>query len=81
MGHVWTIFQPLLFGLIGAEVRLELIELSAAGMGLAVLGIGLLFRIAATFFVVFRMGLTLKEKLFVTVAWIPKATVQVISSM
>ena len=30
-----------------------------------------------TFFVVLGGGLTVKERLFVTLAWLPKATVQV----
>ena len=38
---------------------------------------GLTVRMAVTFFVVLGGGLTTKERLFVTLAWLPKATVQV----
>ena len=67
----------MLFGLIGAEVGLELIQPTTIGLGLAVLVIGLVLRIIASFFAVFRLGLNLKEKFFIPLAWLPKATVQV----
>ena len=38
---------------------------------------GLTVRMAVTFFVVLGGGLTVRERLFVTLAWLPKATVQV----
>ena len=47
------------------------------GLGLAVLFIGLAFRCVASFFAVWGLGLTMKEKLFIPIAWLPKATVQV----
>jgi NhaP-type Na+/H+ or K+/H+ antiporter len=77
VGHLWTIFEPLLFGLIGAEVSLEQIEPTTIGLGLAVLCIGVLARTIASFLVTFRLGLTLREKIFISLAWLPKATVQV----
>ena len=80
VGHMWTIFQPLLFGLIGAEVSLSQIQLETVGLGLAVLCIGLVIRIITSLVVVFGVGLTLREQLFVALAWLPKATVQVTST-
>ena len=77
VGHTWTVFQPLLFGLIGAEVSLSLIQPETVGLGLAVLCIGLVLRIVTSFFVVMGLGLSLLERLFVAIAWLPKATVQV----
>jgi len=77
VGHLWTVFQPLLFGLIGAEVSLSLIQLETVGLGLAVLCIGLVLRLITSFFVVMGLGLSLGERLFVAIAWLPKATVQV----
>ena len=81
IGHLWTVFQPLLFGLIGAEVSLSLIQLETVGHGLAVMCIGLLLRIITSFFVVMGLGLTVREQLFVALAWLPKATVQVCVSL
>ncbi|XP_062598596.1 sodium/hydrogen exchanger 9B2-like [Saccostrea cucullata] len=77
VGLLWMIFQPLLFGLIGAAVRVEHIQnLRIVGLGIAVLFIGLMIRCLVTFVAVFRSGLNFKEQLFVSLAWIPKATVQ-----
>lgn len=47
------------------------------GFGVAVLVSGLLVRCSVTFLAVLRSGLNLKEQIFVSLAWIPKATVQV----
>jgi hypothetical protein len=47
------------------------------GFGLLVLLIGLIFRCLAAFIAVLGLGFNVKERLFVTVAWLPKATVQV----
>ena len=47
------------------------------GLGIAVLAIGLVVRIIVSFCVVFGSGLTIKEQIFVALAWFPKATVQV----
>ena len=46
------------------------------GMGILVLAVGLVLRVITTFFVVMGGNLTLKERLFVAIAWLPKATVQ-----
>jgi len=81
VSHLWTVFQPLLFGLIGAEVSLSLIQLATVGLGLAVLGIGLVLRLITSFFIVMGLGLSLRERLFVAIAWLPKATVQVSSCL
>ena len=81
VGHLWTFFQPLLFGLIGSAVDISLIQAETVALGLAVLGIGLVVRIITSFFVVMGLGLTIREQLFVALAWLPKATVQVSSSV
>jgi len=76
MGILWDIFQPLLFGLIGAEVSIQYLKPDLVGMGLAALGIGLVLRIGVTYFAVMGNSFSTKEKLFCTIAWLPKATVQ-----
>uniref|UniRef100_A0A0L8HCD6 Cation/H+ exchanger transmembrane domain-containing protein n=1 Tax=Octopus bimaculoides TaxID=37653 RepID=A0A0L8HCD6_OCTBM len=73
---LWLIFQPLLFGLIGAEVDVEKLNAKTIGYGIATLGIGLVFRMLVAFFAVYGTDLLKKEKLFVALAWLPKATVQ-----
>ncbi|NWU97330.1 SL9B2 protein, partial [Upupa epops] len=72
----WTVFQPFLFGLIGAEVSVTSLRPETVGLCVATLGIALVVRIIVTFLMVCFAGLNFKEKIFVSLAWIPKATVQ-----
>ncbi|GFR84744.1 mitochondrial sodium/hydrogen exchanger 9B2-like [Elysia marginata] len=73
---LWMIFQPLLFGLIGSEVKISSLEGGTVGLGLAVLSIGLGFRSLVAFLAVYGTRLNFKERLFIPIAWLPKATVQ-----
>ncbi|XP_027454326.1 sodium/hydrogen exchanger 9B2 isoform X3 [Zalophus californianus] len=72
----WYIFQPLLFGLIGAEVSIASLRPETVGLCVAILGIAVLIRILATFLMVCFAGFNIKEKIFISFAWLPKATVQ-----
>lgn len=72
----WDIFQPLLFGLIGAEISVTALRPDTVGLCVATLCIALAIRIFATFFMVCCAGFNLKEKIFISLAWMPKATVQ-----
>nr|XP_002126822.3 sodium/hydrogen exchanger 9B2 [Ciona intestinalis] len=74
--HLWVIFQPLLFGLIGASVRIESLEPETVGLGTGLILIGLVFRSAVAFLSVYWSVFNMKEKVFMTIAWLPKATVQ-----
>ncbi|XP_029986021.1 sodium/hydrogen exchanger 9B2-like isoform X2 [Sphaeramia orbicularis] len=76
VGRSWDVFQPLLFGLIGAEITIATLSPSTVGLGLACISVGLLVRLLVTFLLVHFGGFNLKEKLFISVAWLPKATVQ-----
>ncbi|XP_039206624.1 sodium/hydrogen exchanger 9B2-like [Crotalus tigris] len=72
----WEIFQPFLFGLIGAEISVASLDPQTVGLCIAVLVVGLIARVTATFILVFFAGFELKERIFIALAWIPKATVQ-----
>ncbi|XP_028932434.1 sodium/hydrogen exchanger 9B2 isoform X2 [Ornithorhynchus anatinus] len=72
----WDVFQPLLFGLIGAEVSVASLKPETVGLCVAILGIALVMRILTTFLMVCCAGFNLKEKIFISLAWVPKATVQ-----
>ncbi|XP_006872774.1 PREDICTED: mitochondrial sodium/hydrogen exchanger 9B2 isoform X2 [Chrysochloris asiatica] len=72
----WNIFQPLLFGLIGAEVSIASLRPETVGLCVAILGIAVLIRILTTFLMVCFAGFNIKEKFFISFAWLPKATVQ-----
>ncbi|XP_077611834.1 sodium/hydrogen exchanger 9B2 isoform X4 [Crocuta crocuta] len=72
----WYIFQPLLFGLIGAEVSIVSLRPETVGLCIAILGIAVLIRVLTTFLMVCFAGFNIKEKIFISFAWLPKATVQ-----
>lgn len=74
---IWNLtFQPLLFGLIGFELSFDLVKLETIALGCLILAIGLVFRLIASFLAVCGTSFTIRERLFVAVAWLPKATVQ-----
>ncbi|XP_053112191.1 sodium/hydrogen exchanger 9B2-like [Hemicordylus capensis] len=72
----WQVFQPFLFGLIGAEVSIVTVGARTVGLCLGTVGLSLIIRITVTFLLVTHTGFNFKEKVFVALAWIPKATVQ-----
>ncbi|XP_029943281.1 sodium/hydrogen exchanger 9B2 [Salarias fasciatus] len=76
VGRSWDVFQPLLFGLIGAEITVTQLNPNTVGFGVACILVGLVIRLLVTFGLVHLGGFNLKEKLFIAVAWLPKATVQ-----
>ncbi|XP_064597342.1 sodium/hydrogen exchanger 9B2-like [Liolophura sinensis] len=76
MEKVWNIAEPFMFGLIGAEIDVSTLDPPTVGLGVAVLGIGLVFRMLTSFLAVSGTDLTMKERLFIVFAWLPKATVQ-----
>ena len=72
---LWTAAEVLLFVLVGATVDLQYV--SAAGIAAVVLIFGaLVFRMAGVLTCLLRTPLNRKERLFCTVAYMPKATVQ-----
>ncbi|KAH9495832.1 Sodium/hydrogen exchanger 9B2 [Bulinus truncatus] len=76
MAVLWMLFMPLLFGLIGSAVDLSTLEPRSVGTSIGILFAGLLVRILAATLTTLRTDLNKKEKFFVSLAWIPKATVQ-----
>ncbi|GAB6018823.1 Sodium/hydrogen exchanger 9B2 [Chamberlinius hualienensis] len=73
---IWLIFQPILFGLIGSEVKLSNLVGNTVGYGVAIVLIAVVARSIVTFFVTAKSNFNLRERLFITLSWIPKATVQ-----
>lgn len=76
MSWVWAVAQPILFGLIGAAVVLTAVEPSYINGGLVILVIGLAVRLVVTYLSASANSFNARERLFVALAWIPKATVQ-----
>lgn len=73
--RLWTAAEIMLFVLVGAEV-----DITAAGEiwlpVLCVISGALLFRFAGVFLCLLRTRLSVKERLFCMIAYMPKATVQ-----
>lgn len=75
LGKIWVFAEILLFVLVGAQVNIH-VAWNAGLAGIAVIFFGLIARSAGTFIALSMTDLTLKEKLFCIVSYIPKATVQ-----
>jgi len=74
---VWNIvIVPLLFGSIGAAFDLSEMSSQIVFKSCAVVFIGLLVRLPIAFLSCTGTNLSIKERLFVSSAWCPKATVQ-----
>jgi len=75
LAGVWRWAQPLLFGLIGAAVKLA--PIARAGLSyVAVILAGQVGRAAGTFLATSRAQLTPSERLACVLAYLPKATIQ-----
>lgn len=75
LASIWVFAELVLFTLVGAQVDLGVAWRSGLA-GLAVLAIGLAARCTGTLLCLQGSVLSAGERLFVTVAYIPKATVQ-----
>ncbi|MEJ2025395.1 MAG: cation:proton antiporter, partial [Deltaproteobacteria bacterium] len=73
--NLWVFAELLLFVLVAAQVNIHVVW-KAGLAGTVVILVGLVFRSVGTYISLLGTGLTLKEKLFSVVAYIPKATVQ-----
>ncbi|KAK7867327.1 hypothetical protein R5R35_001106 [Gryllus longicercus] len=72
----WMIFEPILFSLTGTQVRFDELAGDTVTVAFACLIIGIVIRIVVTVIVAIGSKLNLKEKIFVALAWMSKATVQ-----
>jgi NhaP-type Na+/H+ or K+/H+ antiporter len=75
LGKIWVFAEIILFCMVGTQVNLP-VALRAGGVGIAIVALGLVARSIGTFVSLIRSGLTIKEKAFVILAYLPKATVQ-----
>jgi len=74
---VWTSAgQPALFGLIGAAVDVTVVDVGVLGLGIGAIAAGLVVRCAAAYACLLGTDLSRMERVFLTAAWMPKATVQ-----
>lgn len=73
----WMIFEPILFGITGAQIKLNELEGSAVYIGIGCMVGGIIIRILITILLGIGCKLNMKEKVFVAISWMSKATVQV----
>lgn len=73
---VWFFCEIFLFSLIGYEVKFTSLESTTVLWSLVCLVIGSIARTIVSFFIVAGAGLSVKERLFIAMAWLPKGTVQ-----
>ncbi|XP_012412079.1 sodium/hydrogen exchanger 9B2 [Trichechus manatus latirostris] len=77
IGFAWFVFKPLVFVLFGAEVSVASLRPETVGLCVATLGVAVLIRILTAFLMLCSAGFNIKEKIFISSAWLPKGTVQV----
>jgi len=75
LAKIWIFAQILLFTLVGSQVQIEA-ALDAGLKGIALIFLGLLARSVGTYLCTLGSNLNQKEKLFVVLSYLPKATVQ-----
>lgn len=74
---LWSmIFEPLLFGFIGSALDFDLLH-GSLGKSFSILLVGVFFRLIAAYFATGGDSLlSQKERIFISLVWMPKATVQ-----
>ena len=74
-GKLWIFLQILLFTLVGMQIDIKIV-LSTGLLGFLIIFIGLLGRSIGVILCLLKSDLNFKERLFVVISYIPKATVQ-----
>lgn len=72
----WMIFEPILFGITGTQIRISDLKGKTVYLGIGCLVAGIVIRIIVTILVGVRSKLNTKEKVFIALSWMAKATVQ-----
>ena len=73
--NLWTFFEIILFVLVGASVDFSY-AINNSLLAILILFIGLLFRTLGVFICLIKTNLSLKERIFAVISYLPKATVQ-----
>lgn len=75
LGKIWVFAEIVLFTLVGTQVDLG-VAFEAGFAGALIIFLGLIARSIGTYFCLLGSDLTLPERMFVVVSYLPKATVQ-----
>ncbi|XP_035704888.1 uncharacterized protein LOC110846546 isoform X2 [Folsomia candida] len=73
---LWFIFQPLLFGIIGARTDFEIFDWTVIYKGVGCLLISTVVRIFASYLMTSWVDISFRERIFLVLAWTGKGTVQ-----
>lgn len=73
----WMIFEPILFGITGAQIKFSSLDGTIVAIGIGILVAAVLLRMIVTVFVAIGCHYNMKEKIFIAFALMAKATVQV----
>ncbi|XP_011261976.1 sodium/hydrogen exchanger 9B1-like isoform X3 [Camponotus floridanus] len=73
---LWHLVQPILGGVIGADIDFRNWTKSRFKLYLGCVLIGIFVRSSTAFLTTLRMPFTWKERLFVAISWLPKGTLQ-----
>jgi len=77
LAYLWDeIAQPLLFGIVGSYLDFRVMDGVVVAKAIAIVCSGLCVRTLVAFLATHGTPLTMRERLFVALAWMPKATVQ-----
>ncbi|XP_065352910.1 sodium/hydrogen exchanger 9B2-like [Cloeon dipterum] len=77
-GVLWQFFEPVVFGLVGAQIKVAELPANTVGLATACVFGPALVRFIVTMVLLSGSSLNLKEKFFVSLAWMAKATVQAV---
>lgn len=75
LGKLWVFAEIILFVLVGAQVNIK-VALSTGASAVILIFLALIARSMGTYLCVLGSNLNLKERIFVVISYIPKATVQ-----
>ncbi|KAF4529021.1 hypothetical protein B566_EDAN016870 [Ephemera danica] len=77
-GVIWQFFEPVVFGLVGAQLRVDSLDANTVGLAAACVLAPAVVRFMFTMLLLCGGTLNLKEKVFVALSWMAKATVQAV---
>ncbi len=75
LGKIWVFAEIILFAMVGAQVNIHVVW-KAGLAGAALIGLALIARSIGTYLCLLGSNLTMPERMFVVISYIPKATVQ-----
>lgn len=73
---LWRFIKPISFSLIGKELNFGVLDPKVVGIGTVVILCGCLFRLVSSYLSTYGGGLTWKERAYITISGLPKATIQ-----